>query len=362
MQLEPDVRPMREDAVFDLASLTKVVVTTTGILLLVERGRLSLDQSLTDVYPHWRGTVKESITIRHLLTHTSGLPAWHPLYVWGIGKEAAWETIGHLNLHAPPGHQVEYSCLGFIVLGHIVETLTGKRLDEFFVDEIGVPLQMRSTGYLPLQTLSSSEHERLVPTERGNVSEAGKMHRAGQNFDAMRTEFYPGEVHDGNAWYALGGVSGNAGLFGTAEDLLAFGQMWLRAIGGSKDELVSPATARVAIADHTPGAHDSRGLGWQRQVPAVARPGTVYDVPGVQHHDGTVQPVISPRACGELFGTRSVGHTGFTGTSLWLDPDADLVVVLLTNRVHPTVTDDIFRFRPQVHNAVAAAVSRLGGQ
>ncbi|MFS8542335.1 MAG: beta-lactamase family protein [Limnochordales bacterium] len=359
LQLEPHRRPMTEDAIFDLASLTKVVVTTTGILLLVERGCLALDQPLTDVYPHWRGTIKEAITVRHLLTHTSGLPAWQPLYVWGTGKERVLETIGQMNLHGAPGAQVEYSCLGFIVLGHIIETCTGQSLDEFFREEIAGPLGMRWSGYLPLQYLPEDQHHRLVPTERGNEFEAAKLRRAGQLYPHLRTGYHPGQVHDGNAWYALGGISGNAGLFGTAEDLLLFAQMWLRALAGSARELISPAMARLSIADHTPGFPDSRGLGWQRQLPPPAPRLGAGSVPGVQHHDATVPSPPVPRACGELFGPRSVGHTGFTGTSLWLDPDADLAVVLLTSRLHPVASDHIFHFRPRVHNAVAAAASRL---
>lgn len=358
-QVEPEQRPLRPDAIFDLASLTKVVVTTTAALLLAERGQLSLDQSLMDVFPHWRGTPKEGITIRHLLTHTSGLPGWLPLYVWGTGKARVLEIIGNTEVHALPGQQVEYSCLGFILLGHVVEMYSGKPLDRFFLEEIAQPLGMRSTGYLPLKFLPAAEHQRLVPTEKGNAYEAALLRREGHEYPHLRQGFYPGQAHDGNAWYAMGGVSGNAGLFGTAADLLLFGQMWLRALAGSPREPISPATARLAIQDHTPFSPDSRGLGWQRQL-----------APGIMRHVSPAQPSGPlcavpapvppvPRACGELFGPRAVGHTGFTGTSLWLDPDADLVVVLLTNRVHPAVTDHIFRFRPLVHNAVAAAVSRL---
>ena len=357
-QVEPERRALREDAIFDLASLTKVVVTTTAILLLLERGQLSLDQPVTDVFPDWRGTAKEAITIRHLLTHTSGLPAWQPLYVWGTGKARVLEIIGNTELHAAPGEQVEYSCLGFIVLGHIVEAYSGKPLDQFFHEEIARPLGMRWTGYLPLHFLPPDQHDRLVPTEKGNAFEAEQMRRAGQAYPHLRTGYYPGQAHDGNAWYAMGGVSGNAGLFGTAEDLLLFGQMWLRALAGSPRELISPVTARLAVADHTPFSPDSRGLGWQRQLPAAVRRHGPLAAPGGQPRPAAAPAPPIPRACGELFGPRAVGHTGFTGTSLWLDPDADLVVVLLTNRVHPVVTDHIFLFRPLVHNAVAAAVSR----
>lgn len=357
-QVEPKKVAMPENAIFDLASLTKVIATTTGILLLVEQGRLSLDQTLIDVYPDWRGTVKQNITVRHLLTHTSGLPAWHPLYVWGKGKANTLDTIGRLNLHGAPGERVEYSCLGYIVLGHIAETVTGKGLDEFFAEEIGGPLGMTSSTYLPLERLPEVEHVRLVPTERGNTSENAKLRFAGQLYPDMRRGFYPGEVHDGNAWYSLGGISGNAGLFGTAEDVLRFGQMWLRARFGAKGELLSSATAALSATNHTPDAADPRGLGWQLQWPPAARMHNWHPVPGVQYGNVTVPDTPWPRSCGELFGADSVGHTGFTGTSLWIDPDADLVVSLMTNRVHPELSDGIFQFRARVHNAVAAAVSR----
>lgn len=365
MQVEPQVRPMAPDAIFDLASLTKVMAVASAVLLLMERGLLSLDQtllsvdeSISDLYSHWRGTPKASITLRHLLTHTSGLPAWHPLYVWGTGKEAVLDTIEQFNLHAAPGQRVEYSCLGFILLGHVVETVTGQRLDEFFVEHIAEPLGMNSTRYTPLKTLPASEQGRLVPTERGNVYEASKVKQAGQRFESWREGFYPGQVHDGNAWYAMEGVSGNAGLFGTAEDAVRFGQMWLRALAGSPTELLSPVVARLAVTDHTPGGSESRGLGWQLQRTPAARPVLWETTPGLQYADVSTAPLPSPRSCGELFGPRSAGHTGFTGTSLWFDPDANLVVALLTNRVHPEVKDGIMLYRARVHNAVAAAVSR----
>lgn len=356
--VEPVRRPMREDAIFDLASVTKVVATATGILLLVERGLLSLDQSLVDFFPRWANTAKAGITVRHLLTHTSGLPGWHPLYAWGEGKARALETISELNLHARPGERVEYSCLGFIVLGHLIEEISGKRLDDFFAKEIADPLGMRSTCYLPLDNLPPKEHDRIVPTEKGNGYEAAKVRRAGQSFDGFRTEFHAGEVHDGNAWYALRGISGNAGLFGTAADLVRFGQMWLRALRGEGGQLISPVTAAVAVRDYTPGAYDSRGLGWQRQKVDFVAQGARGEVPGVQYVPAVERPAVFGRSCGELLSDRSFGHTGFTGTSIWIDPELDLVVVLLTNRVHPAVGEGIYRLRPLVHNAVAAARAR----
>jgi len=356
--VEPEHRTMREDAIFDLASLTKVVATTTGILLLVERGLLSLDQSLLEFFPRWANTAKAGITVRHLLTHTSGLPGWHPLYVWGEGKEQALETISELNLHAPPGERVEYSCLGFIVLGHLIEEITGESLDVFFAKEIAGPLGLASTCYLPLKHLPAGDHARIVPTEKGNAYEAQKLRRADQSYGGFRTGFHPGEVHDGNAWYAMGGVSGNAGLFGTAADLLRFGQMWLRAVKGDGDQLISPVTAELAARDHTPLASSSRGLGWLRQRIDFVRQNAGEQYSAVQYLPASEFPAVIGRPCGELMSARSFGHTGFTGTSIWIDPELDLVVVLLTNRLHPTVGDGIFRLRPLVHNAAAAARAR----
>ena len=333
--LEPEKRPMRADTIFDLASLTKPLVTAPLVLQLAERGAISLDDPAATYLSPLARFAGGTVTVRQLLTHTSGLPAWSPLYVWARTGDGVLRTIADMDPAYAPGSRVIYSCLGYILLGLLVQNVAGQPLDKVARRSLIGPLGLRDTGYGP-----DIDAARCAWTERGNRYEQNSVAAAGLSFDGWREEYIPGTVHDGNAWYALGGVSGNAGSFGTAQDVAALGELWLnggRAAGG---HLLSEGIIAAATADCTSGLNEGRGLGWQINRPVPA--------------DGAVEP----GSAGTKLGPRAFGHTGFTGTSLWIDPDLDLVAVLLTNRVHPRVGDpaSIRILRGSFHDALATSL------
>lgn len=352
--LEPEAVPMRPDMIFDVASLTKVVAAAPAMLLLVERGALSLDERVSKFIPAWRGPVKEGVTIRQLLTHTGGLSSWYPTYARRPdedGSQTAMEVITNLSLAYQPGTKVEYSCLGYMLLGRIVELITNQSLDRFCAENIFGPLGMLDTHYRPIAKDRAPEAdaeslERFVATERDNMHEKGVLNVQGLVFDGWRDGVARGEVHDGNARYGMGGVSGNAGLFSTANDLVRYGQAWLAALRGESTWL-SQAMAQLATSNHTPGLDAARGLGWM-VLPDDAAAQAAGPSP------------IGPRSCGELLSPSSFGHTGFTGTSLWIDPKREFVFVLLTNRVHPHTRTGHDVVRARFHNAAIAALTRAG--
>ncbi|HEY8346738.1 MAG TPA: serine hydrolase [Symbiobacteriaceae bacterium] len=307
-QLYPHRRPMEPDTLFDLASLTKVAATLPAVLTLLEQGAFRLDDPVCRFFPAFSGGGKEQVTVRHLLTHTGGLPADFPHQALTGDRAEDIARILAQPLQAEPGLQVIYSDLGFIILGEMVALLSGEPLDRYVRRAVHGPLGMHQTGFRP----SAALRNRCAATE----------------YRPHLGRWQCGEVHDEKA-AALGGVAGHAGLFGTAADLAAYGQMWLSGGAG----VLSPATVAVATRDQTAGLGEGRGLGW-----IVTRPGDTH------------------LSCGDLFTPGSFGHTGFTGTSLWIEPARELVVVLLTNRVHLGRQDHILRLRPRFHNAVAAAL------
>jgi CubicO group peptidase (beta-lactamase class C family) len=308
---EEQRRPMDFSAIFDLASLTKVMATLPAILLLLERGLIRLKDPVSLYIPEFAAQGKEEITIRHLLTHTSGLVAHRAMYTNGWGKNEILKYIWEQPAEYPPGSQMVYSDLGFITLGIIVEAVTGLVLNEFVKNEIYHPLGMKSTYFLPPKELKG----RMASTE----------------FDESLGRYKLGEVHDDNA-YALGGVSGHAGLFAPAADVAIYGQMWLNGGAYGQHRLFSPITVKAATTGYTPSIEGAnRGLGWVLKDDA-------WD------------------ASGDLFSPSSYGHTGFTGTSITCDPENDLLVVLLTNRVHFGRERSIVRLRSVFHNAVVAGV------
>ena len=333
--LEPDFVPMRRDTVFDLASLTKPVATTPVILILVERGVLELDAPAERYLPELAGYPVGSSSLWQLLTHTSGLQAWRAIYVQGSTREEVLRAIAELPFSSEPGTQVEYSCLGFMVLGILAERVTGQGLDRLAQELVFRPLGLTETGYCP-----HFPPEHYAWTERGNAHERKEI-----QFDGWRDNFHPGRVHDGNAWYAMGGVSGNAGLFSTAAEVGVLGQMWLNGGKYGGVRVLSPEMTARATSDLTPELNLGRGLGWQIAGPPA---------PDEQ----------GPRSSGTLLSPRAYGHTGFTGTSIWIDPEDELVIVLLTNRVHPVVDDDgtrIVGLRHRFHDAVATALKGTAG-
>ncbi|MDP3911402.1 MAG: serine hydrolase domain-containing protein [Gemmatimonadales bacterium] len=304
---QDDRRPVTPETIYDLASLTKVIGLTTASLLLAEAGRLDLDAPVQRYVPAFAGAGKERVTVRHLLTHSSGLPAWRPLYTETTTRAGAFALADSTPLLTPPGDTMVYSDLGAIVLTQVVEGITGERLDAFLDRRLFAPLQMTSTRYLP----PSSWQPRIAPTER---SQDGTIIR--------------GTVHDENAW-RLGGVSGHAGLFSSAPDLARFAT-WLLARwrADSGRSITRAFTRRQGLP---PGS--SRALGW--------------DTPSGVSSGGT------------RLGPNAFGHTGFTGTSIWIDPDRDLFIILLSNRVHPTRENArILRVRPRVADLVVEALAR----
>jgi CubicO group peptidase (beta-lactamase class C family) len=303
--------------VYDLASLTKVVGLTTAIMMVVDEARLDLDAPVGRYLTAFGRAHGEAITVRHLLTHSSGLPAWKPYWQTARSRREVFALAAREPLEYPTGTRVLYSDVGAIVLTEVVERLTGERLDRWLRRRLFEPLGMASTRFLPPR----SWLPRIAPTEVDTT---------------WRRRLVHGTVHDENA-HAMSGVSGHAGLFGTAGDLVRFAQMMLRGcrIEGSGDrgigsgQLVRPAT----IAEFT-----------RVQNPALSHRALGWETPNGENSAGT------------RLSARAYGHTGFTGTMLWIDPAQDLFVVLLTNRVHPTRDNTrIFAVRRQVMDAVVAA-------
>ena len=307
------------NTIYDLASLTKVVVTTTSAMMLVQQKRLDPDAPVERYLPEFSAAAKSDpnpswrakITVRMLMLHDSGLPAHRDFYKDAKGHEAVLAKVMAEPLVHEPGTQVEYSDLGFILLGEIIERLTGQTLAQFAKGHIFGPLGMSDTMYNPPPSLRA----RIAPTE----------------LDAdFRKRLMLGEVHDENA-FALGGVSGNAGLFSSAGDVAAFAQMLLNGGIYGHHRLLARATiqeftARQAVGDSV------RTLGWDVPTPPNS-------------------------AAGHYFSPGSFGHTGFTGTSLWIDPERGLFVVLLTNRVNPTRSNEQIRqVRPAIHDAILQAL------
>lgn len=321
----PDSVSMCIDTIFDLASLTKVVATTPAILHLLEEGAFVLETPVRQIIPAFRDP---RVTLRHLLTHTSGLPAWRPLYLDHHGWEAYTAAICETELVGVPGAQMEYSDLGFLLLGAILQEVTGRPLPDLCRRLLFEPLGMEETGWLPQAPL-----ERIAATERGNQVETGMCGERAASFARWRQHILRGEVNDGNAWYGLDGVASHAGLFGTAADLARYARAWLS--GGA--DVLSRHTVELAARNHTTSLQANRGLGWQKPP--------VVDFPAGR------------APCGDLMSPQAFGHTGFTGTSLWIDPAKDLFVILLTNRLHPEASSKLTAVRPAFHNAVVAALA-----
>src|SRR5262245_28475299 len=286
-RLQPDKTLMTEDTVFDLASLTKPVATATAIFLLVEQGKLRLDDRVQQHLPGFRRGRKDDTTLEHLLLHTAGLIADNAVADYRDGREQALQRIFDLKPLAGPGERFVYSDVGFILLGEAVERGSGLPLDEFTRKHVFAPLGMNETGFRPDGTLK----ERAAPTER----------RDGQ--------WLTGAVHDPRA-ALLGGVAGHAGLFGTADDLAVYAQMLLDGGEYHGRRLLAPGTVRLMT---TP------------------RPVATKTGPGLRAYGWDVQTSYSANR-GELFPRgQSFGHTGFTGTSLWVDPGSRTAVVFLSN-------------------------------
>ncbi len=306
--LVPAVEPMTEDTIFDAASVTKVVACTPAIMLLIERGEVKLDERVQTYIPEFKGDGKEEITVRQLLTHTSGLRGdietrtdWH-------GQQAAIEKACEEKLLSPPGKAFRYSDINFFLLGEIVQRVSKTPLEEFVAREIYQPLKMDDTGYLP----SESKLRRIAPTEVVD----GKPWR--------------GVVHDPTARH-MGGVAGHAGLFLTAADLARYCRMMLNEGELDGVRIFKPETVRLMTSVQAPQDLPRRGLGWDI--------GSGYS---------------GPR--GRIFPLGSYGHTGWTGPSIWIDPFSKTFLIFLSNRNHPTEEGNVIPLRARLGTLAAEAI------
>ncbi len=291
---------------WDLASITKPIVGL-AVMSLVEAGALTLDDPVATHLPEYAGTDKAGLTLAELLTHTSGLPGQQPLYRDNASAEALLEAVVRLPLRFAAGTAVEYSSPGFMIVGQIAEQVSGMRLDTLVTELVARPAGMDQTGFGPVENAAATED---CPW-RGRIVQ--------------------GTVHDENA-AVLGGIAGHAGLFATIDDMARLGTALCRGGIGERGRLLTERTLAVMIQPRTDGLGLRRTLAWQGRDP--------YRCSG-----------------GDLLTASAYGHTGFTGTSLWIDPELDLFVVLLTNRVHPRRDSDaIVRLRRTFHNAAISAV------
>ena len=300
---DPEAYAASLKTVYDLASLTKPLVTGLLCARLVESGELTIDSSIGQYLPEFDRPDKNQTTIRELLTHTSGLPAWRPLYILTNGeRETTLAAIANEPLEYQPGGRVVYSDLGFIVLGFLLQRLTRQPIDQLARRDIFGPLGLSHTFFNPEQTMRTG----VAACESGNAYERDMCEREPSNnrYEKWRQGVIWGEVHDGNAHF-LGGAAGHAGLFSTAGETLRLASQFI----GGRSELLSEDTCRLFRQNMTEGLSEARSFGWQ----LAATKGS------------TAGPALSPDA---------FGHTGFTGTSCWIDSQAQRVFILLTNRTH----------------------------
>jgi beta-N-acetylhexosaminidase len=303
-------KSVSKDTIYDLASLTKVVAATTLAMQFIETGILTLEDPISRFYPALTGNEREKITIRHLLTHTSGLPAHLPFYKDTKGKRKYVDKILQTPLESEPGIKAVYSDLGIILLGDILEKVSGKSLDRLARERIFIPLGMSHTLFKPGPKLKGE----IAPTEK----------------DAWRGRLIQGEVHDENA-FAMGGVSAHAGLFSNSDDLSIFCQMLLNGGIYAHKRIVKRSTIERFVTRQNFPAGSSRALGWDTPSP--------------------------DSSAGSLLSDKSFGHTGFTGTSMWLDPTRELFIILLTNRVYPSREGEgIQTVRRKLADAVVQAI------
>ena len=290
------------DTIYDVASLTKPLITATLIMRAASMGLFDLATSVS-AFLSELGPDKRDLTFLDLLTHRGGFQAWYPLYSNGIGDRAYLEALVKRPLRYRPGTREIYSCLGFVLLHLTLKRVSGRKVEDLAREWIFDPLSLRDSHFSPQPSMKY----RIAATEWGNSNERRMVAKRGLNFHRFRRYMIWGEVNDGNAYY-MGGMAGNAGLFSTAHDVFRIAQAYLNG-----DSALLPAEmAGLSRRNFTPGLEENRGLGWQLPSP---RP----ESPSVMLSEG------------------SFGHTGFTGTSVWVDPERDLIMVLLTNRLHPSV-------------------------
>lgn len=311
----PSQEPMTLDTIFDMASLTKPMATATSVMVLIEQGKIRLTDPVRKFLPDWDNHAKGSITVDQLLRHRAGLIPDNPIGDYADGPDTAWKKLAEQELVGPPGELFRYSDVGFIALGRIVEKVSGMPLDEFARKHVFEPLGMTDSGYAPKDApLPADKTARTAPTE------------------PVKGEMARGQVHDPRA-RALGGTAGHAGLFSSAADVAAYARMLLNGGTGSNGAaILAPLTVRLMIDPSDTPAGQRRALGWDVRT-------------GYSH----------PR--GAFMGPHSFGHTGFTGTSLWIDPETGLYVIVLTSRLHPAGKGDSSSIRYRVATAAASAIT-----
>lgn len=330
----PEVTPMSKDMVFDIASLTKVMVTTLLVMHTVERGGLTVDKKLSHIFQTFGTLGKERLTVRHLLTHCSGYPATHPYYRViakadegdraGVmtskgAAEMVYNEIFRGKLENLPGKVTKYSDIGFILLGRAIETICGgASLDKLAIKHLISPLKLNSTGFVELAKIRRRGlepiSETIVPTLNC----------------PWRNKILCGEVHDDNAW-AMGGIAGHAGLFSCASDIHSFASEMINCWRGCGSLLSQEIVKTFWTRDNTV-PESTWALGWDT-------------------------PSKNNSSSGSFFSEHAVGHLGYTGCSLWIDPLREVDVILLSNRIHPSDTNNsIKQFRPIIHDLVMTAL------
>jgi len=314
------------DTIYDLASLTKPLVTSLLCARRVEAAELNLDSSVSQYLTEFDRTDKQAITIRQLLTHSSGLPAWRPLYILAGGEtDRTLSAIANLELEYKPGTRVVYSDLGFIVLGLLLERMAAQRFADLMQSEIFQPLDLKRTFFNPEIAMQTG----IAACETGNVYERETYQdNDASGYNNWREELIWGQVHDGNAFF-LGGAAGHAGLFSTVHETLALANQFV----SSQTKLLRPDTCELFRKNLTRGLEEARSFGWQLAETKDSAAGA--DLPG-----------------------DSFGHSGFTGTSCWNDPHRERVFILLTNRTHARALPfvNINSVRRQFHSLAVAAL------
>ncbi|NNJ54336.1 MAG: beta-lactamase family protein [Ignavibacteriaceae bacterium] len=300
------------NTIYDLASLTKVLATTTATMICVDKNLFNLENKVSEYIPYFGSNEKENVTIKNLLLHNSGLPSWNIFYNKNLTEEEILYDIYNSEIKFQPGTKTLYSDLGMIVLGKVIEKASNKSLDEFCKEKIFIPLKMNNTFFNP----PDSVKDRIPPTEVDNY---------------WRMRLIKGEVHDENA-SLLDGAAGHAGLFSTAEDICKLLEIIMFKGKASENQLIKKETIALFTSENK--SKNERLLGWDLKS-------------------------ATGSSAGSKFSKDSFGHTGFTGTSIWIDPARNLFVVFLTNRVYPSRENKkILQVRPKLHDAVIDAIER----
>ena len=326
---QPETHPATLETIYDLASLTKPLVTGLICAQLVESGQLPLDRAVATHLTEFDRADKNRLTIRELLTHTSGLAAWRPLYLLAPAKDEVLAAIAEEELAYQPGEQVLYSDLGFIVLGFLLERLLGSKLNELATQRIFEPLDLQRTFLNPALATRTG----VAACENGNAYERDMCEKSFsmesiEKYSGWRKEIVWGEVHDGNAHF-LGGSAGHAGLFSTATDTLRIANQFI----SRRSQMFSAGICRLFCKDLTPGLNEARSFAWQLAA--------------------TQGSTAGPSLPSDAF-----GHTGFTGTSCWIDAERERVFILLTNRTHTRALPfaNINTVRREFHTLAVAAL------